>query len=395
VSDVREITLWSRPGATVTTRVLVGGDVIPRLASVPADADSWRRVAGGLAPLLAGIDAAVVNLECPLTRVDTPRPKPSGTCLRADPVAAALLGALGVRVAGLANNHSHDQGPAGVRETEQLLSGLGIAAPGASTRRWDPPPVSIVPLGGRAKVGVYAASMDVPERARRRRAGVETFTVRRAEQAAARLRSAGATLRIALLHLGTEGVDHPHPNDVEQMNAITNDFHLVAACHSHRIGGYRAGRGGGPAAVQLLGLGSLVSTALYGEREREALAAVVGLDAGGAPARIAVVPLWLEGEGSPVLPSPERAASIGERFHRLAAELDDGTHVSAYHRVADRDVGRRQLDHARRLWREQGLAGLVRKLRRTRVRHLAQLLRSVRGDPANDAAGSRSPAPRR
>ena len=378
MSGPRPITLWRRPGARVATRVLGGGDVLPRMPSVAGTGDAWAAVGRGLAPLLDRVDATVVNLECPLTDLAVAGPKTSGTRLRADPGAVALLAALKVRVAGLANNHSHDQGRAGVRATERLLGSHGIAAPGASSRRGAPPPVCVFPLGDRARVGVYAASMDLPERAGWRRPGIETFGVRRARRAAERMGTAGATVRIALLHLGSEGADHPHPADVARMDRIADRYHLVAACHSHRIGGHRAGPDALPAAVRLFGLGSVASTALYGPPEREGIAALVELDDGGAPARSAAVPLRLVGEGRPTLPDRGDAAAITARFRRLSDELADGGHVSAYRRAADRDAWRRQLADARRLLREQGPSGLARKVRRARARHVGQFWRSVR-----------------
>ena len=371
--------LWRADGARVCARVLVGGDVLPRLPSVPATEAAWADVARGLAPVLASVDATVVNLECPLTNRREPRPKPSGTPLRADPAAIGLLEALRVKIVSLANNHTHDQGVAGVADTLAVLASRGMTGIGADSQRSAAPPVHVRGLGGAARVGVYAASMDLPERAGWWRPGVETFTVRRARAAAARMEGLGATVRIALLHLGSEGLDHPDPGDVARMREASRaGFDLIAACHSHRLAGRE--QRGEPGRPRFLfhGLGSLVSTALYGEPEREGLAVVLGLDDRGALVEVVEVPIGLVEDGRPILPGSARERAAKDRLEALSAAIADGSYADAYRRAASLDLWSRHAAHARRLLREQGPAGLARKVGRLRGRHLGLALRGLR-----------------
>lgn len=75
-------------------------------------------------------DARIVNLETSLTRRGAPWPdKP--VCYRASPENAACLGALGVDVCSLANNHVLDFGPEGLTDTLETLAVGGIASVGA------------------------------------------------------------------------------------------------------------------------------------------------------------------------------------------------------------------------------------------------------------------------
>lgn len=76
-------------------------------------------------------DAVVVNLECPLTSVVAPQKKPF--TFRGDPSWADSLKLVGVTHACLANNHSFDQGAAGLQETVGRLKRSGIAPIGGGT----------------------------------------------------------------------------------------------------------------------------------------------------------------------------------------------------------------------------------------------------------------------
>lgn len=74
-------------------------------------------------------DAAIVNLECPITSVAQPVHK--RYIFRGDTCCAAALARAGVTHAALANNHSIDQGRNGLSETMQLLAKAGISPMGA------------------------------------------------------------------------------------------------------------------------------------------------------------------------------------------------------------------------------------------------------------------------
>lgn len=87
-------------------------------------------VGGDAGSLLAGADAARVNLEC--VPAEGGEPEPGRTFHLQAPLAAvdALLEA-GVDAATLANNHALDLGGAGLAEALERLAGADLPAPGA------------------------------------------------------------------------------------------------------------------------------------------------------------------------------------------------------------------------------------------------------------------------
>ncbi|MCL2335689.1 MAG: CapA family protein [Endomicrobia bacterium] len=79
--------------------------------------------------VFAKYDAVVVNLECPVTKITNPAKKQY--VFRADPEWIAALKKAGITHAALANNHSADQGAAGLEDTVKNLKSGGIVPVGA------------------------------------------------------------------------------------------------------------------------------------------------------------------------------------------------------------------------------------------------------------------------
>jgi poly-gamma-glutamate synthesis protein (capsule biosynthesis protein) len=112
-------------------RLLAAGDLchINRLDALLAAGDV-RAAFGDCLPLFARANLAVVNLESPLCRCESPIVK-SGPNFRAAPEIAGALVAAGVDVCCLANNHILDQGPGGLAETLAALDAAGLRHLGA------------------------------------------------------------------------------------------------------------------------------------------------------------------------------------------------------------------------------------------------------------------------
>jgi|GEM_PF-4953701 len=81
-----------------------------------------------LGPFLAQADITWVNLETPLLTGCAIQYVGMKFC--GDPQTTASLVFAGIDAANIANNHSENQGEAGVLETEQILTGLGIGVTG-------------------------------------------------------------------------------------------------------------------------------------------------------------------------------------------------------------------------------------------------------------------------
>lgn len=112
--------------------VLFLGDFAPTDSAVPyLRRHGWGYPFSATGELLASYDAVVANLEAPITAGDTKWPLPKEYSYKVDPAAAPAIARAGIDVVTLANNHSHDYGAAGLRDTLAALDGAGIAHVGA------------------------------------------------------------------------------------------------------------------------------------------------------------------------------------------------------------------------------------------------------------------------
>ena len=109
-----------------------------------------------VSPLFRKADAAIVNLECPLTDVVTPQPKQF--VFRADVCWADGLHKAGITHASMANNHSVDQGFQGVESTYRSLTEVGITPLGCGKTR-DERLMPCVISKGEVTVAIFASVM--------------------------------------------------------------------------------------------------------------------------------------------------------------------------------------------------------------------------------------------
>jgi poly-gamma-glutamate synthesis protein (capsule biosynthesis protein) len=285
-----------------------------------------------------------------------------------------------LRAVSVANNHVYDFGERGVQDTLRHLQSARIPAVGAEVAPDDPPPVAILPLEAGGSVGFYAACFDLPETAGRRPRGLEPIRSERARAAANRLTEGGASVRIALLHLGLEGQDHPEPADVQRMRAVAAaGFDVVAACHGHRLQGAEARSPEGARSFLFFGLGSLASSCIYGERERDGLVVLLGLDDAGKLGSVEVTPVRLADDGRPSVPPGEQAQAILVRFDGLSRALEDGTYRAAFYEAASRGLWRAQAAEMVRVFKRGGPRGLLVKLRQLRWKHLERAWHAAAG----------------
>ena len=118
--------------AADTLTIVLGGDVLfDRGVRKVINSHGYDHLFSGIAPVLREADAAVVNLECPLTMRH--RSVKKKYIFRGDTIAAAAMHRAGITHAALANNHSVDQGLLGLDDTWQSLADNSISAIGYST----------------------------------------------------------------------------------------------------------------------------------------------------------------------------------------------------------------------------------------------------------------------
>lgn len=118
------------PGETLVELVAAGDTNLGRGVNAQtafSSSSAWLHAA----------DVALVNLECALTdRSALPGAQGIASTpyrLIAPPAAADSLAAAGIDIAGLANNHTLDAGPAGLNDTVQALDWAGVAVIGTGS----------------------------------------------------------------------------------------------------------------------------------------------------------------------------------------------------------------------------------------------------------------------
>ena len=108
-------------------RILIGGDVmLDRGIGKMIDSRGVSFLFNGIREDLKSADASIINLECPLT--DTLIPQHKKYQFRVSPIFADSLLKNGVTHACLENNHTHDQGELGYKQTLASLSRAGITS---------------------------------------------------------------------------------------------------------------------------------------------------------------------------------------------------------------------------------------------------------------------------
>ncbi len=160
------ITTSTIPATTTTTEppplewnLLAGGDVLMD-RTAPAGIDPFV----GIEPALSSADVALVNVEMVISDRGSPVPGKMFV-FRAPPIAAETIGAAGIDVVTLGNNHSRDYGGDALIDTIELLRAQGVATVGAganATEAFAPTVLTVGPPEQEISVAVIGASLIVP-----------------------------------------------------------------------------------------------------------------------------------------------------------------------------------------------------------------------------------------
>jgi poly-gamma-glutamate capsule biosynthesis protein CapA/YwtB (metallophosphatase superfamily) len=376
--------LWEAPNAEpIAARVAIAGDFLPAgKIRFPVQAD-WREMARRLAPHFEDIATSFVNLECALDTEGLPaRPLAGlGAIVSAPSQSLEFLEAIRCRSVGIANNHAYDFGEAGVERTRKAISQRGMIPLGAGRTLQDIPEITIWKGPGEVRVGFWAAAKATHDPATRKSAGVEPATMSRAREALQALKKQNARICIALLHAGCLRTNRPDPEEVALLDSLAHSgFDIVAASHSHRIGGAkRIEAGPGAPRFCFYGLGSLASGSVASALEREGLIAVAGLNIRGEVVRLELRPVQIAETGFGEVPSPRIGQNILDRFRLLSAEIADGSFESLFYEDMSRGLLHLYVRDARAAFRQSGIRGLARKASHLRIRHIRRLVRKVMG----------------
>lgn len=368
--------VWKDHHRLPACRFGIAGDFLPASGLAPISGETWSGQADLISPLFQDLQFSIVNLECPVG-VDglAPRMKASlGDTFSSLTESLDYLDSLKATVIGIANNHLYDYEKLGAARTvENLHSIFSVCGFGRSLQ--EPPSICIRELPESVRVGIWAAARNLSDAATPNSIGIEPATRERAAQALACLTGSDVQCRVAFLHAGAEGSNYPDPEDAQFMEELAEmGFDVVAACHSHRISGYKAiERKNRFPAHCFYGLGSLTSGVLYSPLEHEGVLAAVSLDATGAVCEVEARPIHLDERGWGRVPSAEECASVVDRFRKVSAAIQDGSYRQAFYSDMSRDLLGTQWRDARIAFQRAGIRGILQKLGRMRPAHLRRL----------------------
>jgi len=370
--------LWSDRRRTPVLRFGMVGDFLPTAGLAPAPGEGWAERGELVHSLFQDLRFSVANLECPVgVSGISPKVKASlGATFASDVDALDYLGALRASVVGLANNHLYDYGRAGAERTLQNVNARGkFSVCGFGRSLTEPPEVCIRESASGVRVGIWAAGRNLPDNAMRGAIGIEPATLERAAQALAHMGDCKTHCRVAFLHAGTEGTNYPDPDDVQFMDELAAlGFDAIAACHSHRISGYKKVQGkNGRLTHCFYGLGSVASGVLYSPLEHEGILAAIALDADGEICEVEARPIYLDAQGWGTTPSTQESRVIADRFRTISAAIEDGSYREAFYRDVSRDLVSTQWRDVRVAFARAGFRGILSKLTRMRPAHFRRL----------------------
>jgi poly-gamma-glutamate synthesis protein (capsule biosynthesis protein) len=289
---------WGDPDDTVTLTAV--GDIMiqNRLRSFAKSDGGYERQFGQVAPILRGSDLVFGNLEGPVAPL-TGEPQVSYV-FNVDPAALTALKSVGFTIVSIANNHLHDQGSAGVRETLHQLALAGLGAVGVRSQP-DSAPRHDVTVGDlRFAFLAYTTLTNRAVRGRQYpRVALWDSARSPAEIASAR---ADSDFVLVSMHWGDEYAVEANGVQEELAQAICDaGADVVLGHHPHTLQPIRRVAVGDRPCLVAYSLGNFVSnmSAGYSERSptatgdpRDSIALRVVFRSGATP-QASFVPLWM------------------------------------------------------------------------------------------------------
>jgi hypothetical protein len=275
------------------------GDVSLDPSQIPAfRTNGYGWAWSGLGGLFRHDDLTVVNLECPATDVVDPEPKPFA--FRCDPGALPAARRAGVDVVSQGNNHSYDDGPAGLLDSLSNIRAAGLAPVGAGSDQADALRAVSVQVNGwtLAVLGIdevldpvdEVAGPDKPGTA----AGHDFALALRAVRDAASV----SDLVVVTIHWGVELDAAPRRYQVHQAHRMIDaGADVIFGSHPHRIQPMETYRG----RPIFYSLGNFVWPRLTPMTSASAVAAVTVTPGGVMTGRL--LPAEIVSDGHPVLVS--------------------------------------------------------------------------------------------
>ena len=218
-------------------KLLIGADTVPTSATADlfCSADT-RALFGDVTDLAGGVDRFIINLECALTRRDTPIKK-FGPNIKCDPDCIRGIKALGVTDVCLSNNHVLDYGVGGLRDTLEALDRAQIPYTGIGENDTDSRRAYFIEQGGE-RIGIINVCEHEYTYALPDRMGANPFDPFLTMQDLREARKECDYL-IVIYHGGKEYCAYPSPRLYNLTHELVNNGADAVICqHSHCIGSY-------------------------------------------------------------------------------------------------------------------------------------------------------------
>lgn len=271
-----------------------------------------------VAPLLAGADIAMVNLEAAITERGTPSAKAYN--FRSPPSAFVALRSAGVDVTTMANNHGMDFGTEGLADSLAARAGAGIPVLGIGANATEAYAPWRTTVRGQ-RIAVLAATDVLDDwlisawSATDTQGGLASAkgTQQARLEAAVRAARRGTDTLVVYLHWGAEGNTCPTPRQRELAAAlVAAGADIVVGTHAHRVQG--GGRYGD--AFVDYGLGNFIFYNESGESGRTGVLRVTAV--GRRITGYEWVPARISGGLPRVLDEPARSQDLAEFANRRA-----------------------------------------------------------------------------
>ena len=329
-------------------KVYIGADFVPtdinRILFENGDMESI--IGTSVYNMLCEADLNIFNLEVPLTDNDTPIDK-FGHNLKSPTKTINGFKAIPSLLLGLANNHSYDQGPEGLRSTINTLTQAGIAYSGAGSNVNEAKKPYIFTKDG-IRLGIYMCTENEFSSATMQSAGANPFDVLESFDHVQALKEQ-CDYVVVLYHGGKEFYRYPSPMLQRYCRKfIEKGASLVVCQHSHCIGAREDYEDG----TIIYGQGSFVFHTEYFNNLQDIVAnsLVIELDVSEEGFHVREIPITRTAVGI-TLASKEHTQFVMDTYRQLSENIIKPHFVyESYKHFADTYVNRYLREFLGRMW---------------------------------------------
>lgn len=256
-----------------------------------------------IADFLREADLTIINLESPFIKASDYSVPTGSFIFKADPKSIEGLLAAGIDLVSLANNHSLNQGRAGLQESFSILNNDNIKYIGAGNNKSEAREAEIIEINGERFAFLAYAYPDDNSVATEKRAGIATMDIAEMRADVEKLKADG-NIVIVNMHAGIEYVTEPNWQQVDFAHAaIEAGAEAVIGHHPHWPQTFEFYQG----KPIIYSLGNLVFDQMWSLETRQGLLAKLNWQNGWK--KIELIPVKIYDYGQPEIISDETERS--------------------------------------------------------------------------------------